>query len=973
MLPKRAASCIFTALLSAPFVQAKYEAHWVQPADWHGADGNWSSILILAGEGPAQGVDVLVSTVLAESWVVDADACPDGDENPDGFYRCVLARGGTFNRTASTSWNPLGLWNVGLSYLGITENAEYGVDGIVLYTQGDSSVSFESSSIAAITTPEYNNGFFGLGIVGTSFGQRVAVGPIDAMAKISQVMTSRSYGFTAGAHYALQGYGSPLSLTLGGYDKNRFQSHDINFDMDGGYPAVKVRAIEASSAESDSAPSHWSSTTETLLMTNESVDALIDSTTPHLWLPSTICDRFALAFNLTWDEDIGYHVYGGSESDGTQLYSQFKRNTDIMLKFTLSDTNNNDLFDNDREVVNITVPVAAFTSLLSYPFANLNYGDESLPYFTLKRTTNSSKIILGRSFMQEAYLRANYDPPRFSVHQVKFPDDYSDTDIETINHVAFPLAEEEEEEEGGLSTSALAGIVFAGCAVVTALVVTLYCRRRRRKSRRARELAVAVGESKAEDSDVDDRPPHTPAHRILSLFSWWKKPKKTQSHVPHAINKDEPVEVAADEDHARYELPVPIEPVELDADADRVSINGTTELGTGDTRNMSAYDVARRKLERQLQGPVPAYTPPAEGSMHAETSAPEEKSYQDVSMAGHYRPPDSPSPVDPSTLGNAQGPIPSPLLPHPDWPQRISEFASPMTTAPPFLSPRHDDNSSNPESSDSANPLSPHSPYSPSSLSRTNSARSARSPVASRHTQPPPLSSLIETQTHSRRRNAPSPTSPASQSPTSIHSSGTLHSGHLPHSPLSAAVNGLAANSTELPGPAIQRTPIDPSKVVCLGPLPNNVQLPGLHQPPSLPSIPRVVGPDGQSLLVPPMHHAEENNSVDTLGSNFTDEEEARFAQHDVPQLSPTHQRSPMTPSGPKIPPTAAQAVAAATARRPMPPAIHTGLAPINVRSQGSDEDAGTPRSPMRIDSGLDIVHVPQVAERRYSWEEERS
>lgn len=119
---------------------------------------------------------------------------------------------------------------------------------------------------------------------------------------------------------------------------------------------------------------------------------------------------------------------------------------------------------------------------------------------------------------------------------------------------------------------------------------------------------------------------------------------------------------------------------------------------------------------------------------------------------------------------------------------------------------------------------------------------------------------------------------------------------------------------------------------------------------------------------------------VDTLGSNYTEEEATRLAELNMQyQQLPSQMRSsvpetvgPFSSTVPRIPPTASQAVAAANARRPAPPAIITGLSHIPLRQQDSDEDVETPRSPVRIDSGLEIVHVPQVAARRYSWEDER-
>jgi hypothetical protein len=113
------------------------------------------------------------------------------------------------------------------------------------------------------------------------------------------------------------------------------------------------------------------------------------------------------------------------------------------------------------------------------------------------------------------------------------------------------------------------------------------------------------------------------------------------------------------------------------------------------------------------------------------------------------------------------------------------------------------------------------------------------------------------------------------------------------------------------PQPSIQRTPIDSTHVVCLGPLPDNVRLP--HQL-IIQGAPTVQGHD----IVPPRmptiqseNPSRRHSTTDTLGSNFTLEEEARV----VPQ-------------------------------------------------------AGT--SAFGRMDGFDIVHVPQMAHQRYSWEEER-
>ena len=737
--------------------------------------------------------------------------------------------------------------------------------------------------------------------------------------------------------------------------------------MHKGYPVLKLRGIEVSVSSLHETPPHSILSPQVLMKLDESVDALVDTTTPHLWLPPAVCDRFAQAFSLTWNSELGYYLFGSSKTESQSIYNEFKKNSNVAFKFTLSDYNNNDLFDNERQVVNVTVPLAAFTSLLRYPLANLEYGDESLPYFMLKRAeSNNSKVILGRSFMQETYLRANYDPPRFSVHQAKFPTEPEDTKLVTLENQEFPLAEDDEDQSSGsLSASALAGIVFAVCASLTVFVAIWYCRRRKRKAtQRAGEGEEEAHEPKDSDSDTETEIPKTMiVLRMLSVFSSkiWKKPKGPQTPEPKS-GKSEPVEVAADEDHERFEMPAPIEPVELDGDNDRVSANGTTEFGTEGSGGLTPYEISRKNIERQLQGPIFASIPPpgvADLSEH------------DMVLAGRSQPLESPSPLDLFLANNTSRPMPSPLSPNRDWQNREIESPSPIAVSATHLSA-----SAGSSATQSSRPVSAKARNPPSSLSRSNSLRSIRSPLSTRQNRQPSLPSLTETQTRPRTSSS-WPTTPASR-----HSSGMSQAAICsPQSPLSpTSQNSTDHSPIDVSAPLIQRTPIDSSRVVCLGPLPDNVQLAAIHQS-QKPAHIAHVGYDGQSWITTsgPMCHPEENESVDTLGSNYTEEEAARLAELNMQdQQLPSQTRGsipatvgPFSSTVPRIPPTASQAVAAANARRPAPPAITTGLPQIPLRQQDSDEDVETPRRPVRIDSGLEIVHVPQVAAKRYSWEDE--
>jgi len=68
-------------------------------------------------------------------------------------------------------------------------------------------------------------------------------------------------------------------------------------------------------------------------------------------------------------------------------------------------------------IVNIQLPIGAFTLRALYPFA-----DNTTYYFSLKRAANDTQYKLGRTFLQEAYLTVDYDRGNFSINQCTWID-----------------------------------------------------------------------------------------------------------------------------------------------------------------------------------------------------------------------------------------------------------------------------------------------------------------------------------------------------------------------------------------------------------------------------------------------------------------------------------------------------------------------------------------------------------------------
>ncbi|KAH8163415.1 hypothetical protein CIB48_g4843 [Xylaria polymorpha] len=815
-------------LLLAPglVLAAGPSALWLEPSlKWHGIDGNWSSTTLFVGE-PAQEIDVIVSTSLSELWLVESTGC--------GSPLCDDARGGVFNRSASTSWSPMGAWQLGLKAIGIHANGDYAMETVVVY---DSVRRWQTSLnkliVAGINDTAAYTGFFGLGITDGNLGGVVAKSPIASLVQQSGIIPSHSYGYTPGAYYAGT-RGVPMSLTLGGYDANRFEPHDILFSLNATtrQPQVLVRSITTSVSDVGQAPTEWPTPSIALSSFNESMTALIDSSTPYLWLPSTICDRFADALNLTWNETLGLYIFSNNND-----LTRYQSAPDLSFTFTLSSLDNRNNFGsptNMSGIVNITVSANAFVQSLQYPFENLiDYGAPAIPYFPLKRAKNSSQLIIGRSFLQEAYIITNYETSTFSIHKARFPDNpLRDTSIQTIAaspNSPYPGPPVQKDESHNINQNQIAGLVVGACLGAIALGTTVILVRRKRRSFKNDEDQHGPDEYKEKYSTTEPDSPISPG--AMTLFRMKTRAKNLPIKVAKKEEPFEAHEVGADWSHERYEMPAPL-PVELDATDTTTSAYFAVPAGE-DSLGQDSY-------KRPQQWPQPLQL-----AEHEDTSKPmhvnNKVGHVPSPINTHYR--DSPSPTSSPTQEYDRNRMPSPITPHSDSSTYYGDYPSPMAGFFPARTLSR---------STISNPTVVYTPPSPTLNDPVGVVRSVSSvaSIGSQPTNPMPMQ------------------------------------------------------------PPIQRTPIDSTHVVCLGPLPDNIRFP--HQL----MMQRAPGAQGPDYVLPTMptipseNPSRRHSTADTLGSNYTLEEEARVAA-----------------------------------------------------TRDDTAAAG------RID-GFDIVHVPQMAHRRYSWEE---
>ncbi|KAK2055447.1 eukaryotic aspartyl protease [Colletotrichum caudatum] len=814
---------------------------------WYGVDGNWSTVELQVGT-PGQTVNVLPSTSLSEFWVIGAGGC--GANDP----LCSSSRGGLFELADSKSWDSLGSWQLGLDYLDRSGNGDYGLETLsATLLEGNGELSMVNIITASINTTGYYLGFLGLGLTKGSFGNQVAESPLSQAVKTSGRIPSYSYGYTAGAHY-MGVSGTPCSLTLGGYDESRFVQHDNEFSLDpsDGLPHALVRAIEVTTGEGKALPGGWNTSTRILSDMSTSFIAMIDSSTPYLWLPGAICDQFAQAFNLTYNSTLELYTLTDSQ------YTDFKSASSYSFTFSFTSHDNSDDLGHPLTVpgvVNITITAAAFAQALRYPFQSdaIRYGDPAVPYFPLRRASSlTDTFVIGRSFLQEAYLITKYDTGVFSLHQAVFPEEPLESiqvyNVAQPNNSPFtPPASANLHE--GLSTAQMGGIA---AGVIAACIIMLACWYFYRRQKKSRAAIRALDDGKDAASSIMPETPTRPVTVVFTKILGKKKAKRASAHEVMG-STSHPAEVGADATHALYELPVSVNPAELGGGDDKSALSHK-DFEMGGRYNVDAYDVGTRNVEIRLQSPVPAYSPPETPS----ALPPSDKLLRDTSPVATFRPEEYGSlpSVSPTSL---RGSLPSPLsFRSGEWTNRTSDLLSPWTDGHSLHGPASADNNA-------GNPFL--YPVSPESEAFTPD-------IANSSNTPPPV-------------------------PVSV----------LPASPL----------------PTHRRAPpMEFTNVICLGPLPANFTLPA---PPARPPIPPPPAPPPAipDIIIPQVLAAN-RASTDTLGSNWTEFEEELIAQEMTRQES------------------------------------------LREEARNQALDSGSPRSLHRLD-GTELIHIPQPAERRYSWE----
>lgn len=471
--------------------------------NWDGIDGKWNTISIRVGE-PAQLVRVYVSTASQQTWVVHASACLENVTNTaTGAVEekvdrtCFDSRGRTFNVSTTTSWDENGFFQLWTEKnLGLTGNGFYGWDKVGLGLKGEEGPTLDNTTVGTLISPNFWLGHFGVNPKPTNFSAFVDPAPSYMSTLFNQsLLPSLAFGYTAGKRY----HDPPLlsSLTLGGYDASRFVPNDISFGFAPDNErdiVVGILGITANTATKSNIN----------LRPRDPFTMYIDSTIAELWLPIEVCKAFEQTFGLKYDNDTSLYLVNND------LHSRLLAENPS-ITFSLGQPYASDA------TVNITLPYSAFDLEANPPYRGL---ENSTKYFPIRQGSDESQFVLGKTFLQEAYLIVDWERQNFSVSATNWTYDQPKDIVPIYGKKYEPQALTATGKPKHLATGPIIGIALGagfGLAIAVSGIGWWYWRRRQKrkvaevKAMYEERVAAVTNRKGVPPPEKPDLPPLSPA------------------------------------------------------------------------------------------------------------------------------------------------------------------------------------------------------------------------------------------------------------------------------------------------------------------------------------------------------------------------------------------------------------------------------------------------------------------------------
>ena len=392
-------------------------------------------------------------------WPVLPQGCTTGDPGD-----CSDLRGTLFLPNASSTWDNIGLYDLDLPEewpLEYSGNSNFGYDNLTLGWPGGGLPTLSHQVIEGFATKDFYIGSFGLNphAINISTIDNPQSSLLGALSQQNKT-PSTSWAYTAGAYYRQPtAFGS---LTIGGHDTTRYIQNNVSFPFGPDTSRDLIVPIQYITSDAASHP---------LLSTV--IYAYIDSLVPHIWLPLEVCQAFEQAFGLTYNESADLYFVNDTLHD--KLTSQ-NPNVTFTLGPALA----------GGSTVDIVMHYGSFDRTAQYPIVN-----NATRYFPLKQAQNDSQYTLGRAFLQDAYVIADYDRSNFSVSQAVFPNGSNTQQIVAIHRPGDVLPRTHHRT---LSTNDILGIelaIIVSCVIIFAAIIRHGVRKRTKG--RARKMPSGNG------------------------------------------------------------------------------------------------------------------------------------------------------------------------------------------------------------------------------------------------------------------------------------------------------------------------------------------------------------------------------------------------------------------------------------------------------------------------------------------------
>ncbi|KAI6091285.1 acid protease [Hypoxylon rubiginosum] len=286
-----------------------------------------------------------------------------------------------------------------------------------------------------------------------SYGPLINASLIPGYLFAHETVASNSFGMHIGSANPKM----PGSLYFGGYDQNRIVGEVLSFEDD--YTkAITLKDISIKVMDGSS-PWEFESLGGLLASGNSTINSggvqvSVDGCSPYLTLPKSTCDAIAKQLPVTYNEDLGLYFWNTDDAKYSQIVS-----SPSILEFVF-------IGDSNTQNVSISVPFRHLNLTLSAPLV-----DDPTPYFPCY-TGPAKQFTLGRAFLQDAFVGANWGTKSWWLAQAPGPNIPSPSVVELANGGSVKASSNDWKESWSGSWTALSPEEVSSSASVTAPIVS---------------------------------------------------------------------------------------------------------------------------------------------------------------------------------------------------------------------------------------------------------------------------------------------------------------------------------------------------------------------------------------------------------------------------------------------------------------------------------------------------------------------